>query len=346
MFRLRPTRKKTKVGLDSRTLRHVEAAFWFVLALAVGIGGQSVLSGLPKLGDLLLPSGSFAAEVRGKEVADFVALSLFGLPQRNSAPHIVTPADGSASWTRTPSAESAARPQDAARLPAIAIVIDDLGSDIAFNRRAIALPRAVALSFLPYPEATPMLAREGAHAGHEILVHLPMQAKDGEENPGPMALRIDYSPDENVRRLDWALSRVPFHVGINNHMGSRFTEDRRALIPVAEALYGRHIFFFDSRTSANSQVVPVARAFGVPSAGRDVFLDDVQTTGAVTAQLALLEKDARASGVATAIGHPHDVTLAVLARWCAHLKGYRLVPISFAMRMKTEREMSLAALTR
>ena len=341
MFRLRPTRKRTKVGLDSRTLRGVEAAFWFVLALAVVIGGQSVLSGLPKLGDLLLPSSSFAAEARSGGAADFVALSLFGLPQSAAAPRIVTPAKDFASWPRTVS-----RMKDAARLPSIAIVIDDLGSDITLNRRAIALPRAVALSFLPYPEATPMLARAGARAGHEILVHLPMQAKDGEENPGPMALRIDASPDENVRRMDWAMSRVPGFVGINNHMGSRFTEDRGALIPIAEALYDRHIFFFDSRTSGGSQVVSVARAFGVPSAGRDVFLDDVQTPEAVTAQLALLERDAREHGVATAIGHPHDVTLAVLARWCADLKGYRLVPISVAIRMKTEREMSLAALAR
>ena len=328
MFRLRPTRKIPKVGLDVRTLRCVEAAFWFVLAVAAGVGGQSVLSGLPKLGDLLLPSGSFAAEARDKAAADFVALRLFGLSQSAAAPLVVS------------SSGAVSRQQDAVRLRAIAIVIDDLGSDVALNRRAIALPQAVALSFLPYPDETPMLAREGARAGHEILVHLPMQAKDGEENPGPMALRIGTSPDENVRRLDWALSRVPFHVGINNHMGSRFTEDRGALIPIAEALYDRHIFFFDSRTSAGSQVVPVARAFGVPSAGRDVFLDDVQTPDAVAAQLAVLEKDAREHGVATAIGHPHDVTLAALAHWSVHLKGYRLVPISVAIRMKTEREMT------
>jgi len=336
------------VGLDSHTLRRVEAAFWFVLALAVGVGGQSVLSGLPKLGDLLLPSGSFAAEARGRGAADFVALSLFGLPQNISAPQIVTSAGESELSAHTPSIGSASQQREVTQLPAIAIVIDDLGSDVALNRRAIALQRAVALSFLPYPDATPMLARAGARAGHEILVHLPMQAKDGEEYPGPMTLRIDYSPAENMRRLDWALSRVPFYVGINNHMGSRFTEDRNALIPVAEALYDRHIFFFDSRTSGGSQVVPVSRAFGVPSATRDVFLDDVQTPDAVTAQLAQLEKDAREHGVATAIGHPHDITLAVLAHWCANLKDYRLVPISVAIRMKTEREMavSLAALGR
>ena len=315
MFRLRPIRKNAKA---SRSLRGVEAAFWFILALAVGIGGSSALSGLPRLGELLLPGGLFAAEARSEPKTNSVTLTLFGLMQSRAVP-------------------------DAANVPpppAIAIVIDDMGSDVARDRRAIALLRAVALSFLPYPEETSMLAREGARAGHEILVHVPMQAEDG-ENPGPMALRIDQPPQEVVRRLEWALSRVPGFSGINNHMGSRFTEDRAALVAVAAALYDRRIFFLDSRTSAASQVVPVARGFGVPSAARDVFLDDVQKPDAVAAQLALLQKDARAGGVAIAIGHPHDVTLGVLARWCANLRGFRLVPVSVAIRMKTEREMGI-----
>lgn len=322
MFRLRPIRKNAKAP---RGLRGVEAAFWFVLALAVGIGGSSALSGLPRLGELLLPGGLFAAEARSEPKTDFVTLTLGRL-------------------TQTPVAPAAAK---APPLPAIAIVIDDMGSDVARDRRAIALPRAVALSFLPYPEETSMLAREGARAGHEILVHVPMQAED-DENPGPMALRIDQPPQEVARRLEWALSRVPGFAGINNHMGSRFTEDRAALVPVAEALYDRRIFFLDSRTSAASQVVPVARAYGVPSAARDVFLDDVQKPDAVAAQLALLQKDAHAGGVAIAIGHPHEVTLGVLARWCTNLRGFRLVPVSVAIRMKTAREVgvSLAALAR
>jgi len=316
MFRLRPIRKQAKTP---RSLRSVEAAFWFVLALAVGIGGSSALSGLPRLGELLTPGGLFAAEARGEPKTDFVTLTLSGL-------------------TQSPSAEKAQAPRPV--LPAIAVVIDDMGADAVNARRAIALPRAVALSFLPYPEETAMLAREGARAGHEILVHVPMQAEDN-ENPGPMALRIDQPPQEMVRRLEWALSRVPGFAGINNHMGSRFTEDRAALIPVVEALYGRRVFFFDSRTSIASQVVPVARAFGVPSAARDVFLDDVQKPDAIAAQLALLQKEARAGGVAIAIGHPHDVTLAVLARWCANLKGYELVPVGIAIRLKTKREMGI-----
>ncbi|MDE2498601.1 MAG: divergent polysaccharide deacetylase family protein [Alphaproteobacteria bacterium] len=316
-------------------MRSIEVAFWFILALAVGVGGESALSGLPNLGNLFLPK--FAAEARDAPKPQFVRLALPDVTQGSFAPAVLYPivAHAFPSWMHTPAPVE----KTEARLPAIAIVIDDMGNDAALDRRAIALPRAVSLSFLPYPYATPMLAREGKRDGHEIIVHMPMQADDGEEDPGPMALKLGLPPQEILRRVDWALSRVPGFVGINNHMGSRFTQDRAALVPVAEALADRHVFFFDSRTTGNSQIVPVARAFGVPSASRDVFLDDVQTPEAISAQLALLERDAREHGIATAIGHPHAVTLDVLTHWCANLKGYRLVPISVGIRMKTALDM-------
>jgi len=306
-----------------RFLLRPDVAFWWLVVLAVGIGGVGALTLSP---GVFVPGG-FSAEAHGQANAGFVALPLSGLP------HYVSEDRAGSAVTR------------AHRLPAIAIVIDDMGSDVVQNRRAIALTAAVALSFLPYPEDTPALAREAARAGHDILVHVPMQAESRAEDPGPMALLIGLPPHEIIRRLDWALSRVPGYIGINNHMGSRFTQNRAALVPVAERVADHHIFFLDSRTTVNAQVVPVARAFGVPSAARDVFLDDVQDPQQVAVQLAELERDARANGVAIAIGHPHPATLEVLARWCANLKGYRLVPIGVAIRMKTEREAGPSAVS-
>jgi uncharacterized protein len=220
-------------------------------------------------------------------------------------------------------------------------VIDDMGGDTVQNRRAIALPKEVSLSFLPYPEDTPRLAEEARRAGHEILVHVPMEAPSDRDGSLKLALRRDLPAEENVRRLQAALARVPGYAGINNHEGSVFTADRLALIPVAEALYGHGVFFLDSRTTPLSQVVQVARGFGVPSSDRDVFLDDDQSASAVEVQLRELEKIARSQGIAIAIGHPHAVTLDIVTRWSASLKGIRLVPVSAAIRLKTEWEMGV-----
>ena len=213
---------------------------------------------------------------------------------------------------------------------------------MAGTDRAIALPRAVALSFLPFAEATPFLAAEAGRKGHTVLAHVPMQPV-GATNPGPMALKVGMSGAEITRGMEYALNRVPGVAGINNHEGSRFTADAAALAPVAAVLKSRHLFFLDSRTGADSKVAAVAGAAGVETASRDVFLDDDPSPAAISAALETLGREARANGVAIAIGHPHEATLKALAAWLAEGHGVTLVPLEEAMRLKQARAVALAS---
>jgi len=225
-------------------------------------------------------------------------------------------------------------------IPAIAICIDDMGGDANGTAKAMALPPDVTLSFLPYAATTPTLALQSKEMGHEVLAHVPMEPI-GPSDPGPKALKIG-APD-NMERLAWALARVPGISGINNHEGSKFSGDAASLVPVVQMLSERRLFFFDSRTIGRSQIVRVSHQHGVESAGRDVFLDNVLTDAAVKARLNELVDKAKKSGIAIAIGHPHGVTLRVLAAWLAEDHGVRLVPVSEAIRLKTERSALIAA---
>ena len=227
-----------------------------------------------------------------------------------------------------------------ASLPAIAICIDDMGGNSEGTAKAMALPPDVTLAFLPYASTTPVLAEQAKAMGHEILAHVPMEPI-GPSDPGPKALKVG-SPD-NVERLAWALSRVPGISGINNHEGSKFSSDYASLLPVVQILAERRLFFFDSRTIAASQIVRASHRNGVESAGRDVFLDNVLSDRAVRARLDELVTKAKKSGVAIAIGHPHGVTMRVLADWLAEDHGVRLVPVSQAIRLKSARSAIVAA---
>ncbi len=298
------------------------------------------------LATLLVPPGTTAAHADDAQGTSAVSFPIAIAPGNSEfGPHILAAGQGFPQWLQARIAFTQANrfaPAGAAvprAVPAIAIVIDDLGADVADTRRAIALPKEVSLSFLPYPGTAPALAREGLRAGHQIIVHMPMEP-EGNADPGPNALLSRLSGPENVSRLDWALARIAGYSGVNNHEGSKFTTDRAALIPIIEHLSEQHAFFLDSRTTAGTAVVPLARAIGVASAGRDVFLDDVQTADAINAQLAQTERLAATQGVAIAIGHPHVVTIDVLARWTAAIasRGYELVTASEAIRLKTERE--------
>jgi uncharacterized protein len=224
--------------------------------------------------------------------------------------------------------------------PLVAIVLDDLGLDRARTAAAIRLPGPVTLSFMTYAGDLAEQTEAARRAGHELLLHVPMEAVDRHENPGPHALYTALSRDEILDRLRWGLNRFDGYVGINNHMGSKFTADRSAMAPVIEELHARGLVFLDSRTTASSVGFGLAAADGVPHAARDVFLDDDLAPAAIAHQLGAVEAVARRRGSAIAIGHAHDTTLAALRAWLPLLdgKGLAFVPVSavFIHRMTEE----------
>jgi polysaccharide deacetylase 2 family uncharacterized protein YibQ len=339
---------------ESLIRRLPELAFAALFGAGLLLGGGAALAGIPRFLDAALPGMAAEANVENNHGVVRFALSQ-GFADSRTAPQVLYPVMASPlpDWltqaihvarTGPPPAlrgVPATAPPFKAR-PAIAICIDDLGEDLAGTDKAMALPEAVALSFLPYAETTPFLAEAAARKGHLVLAHVPMQAL-GSHNPGPMTLQSGMTADEIARRLSWHLSRIPGLVGINNHEGSRFTADPAALVPVMATLRARHLFFLDSRTGPDSRAIDAAKAAGVMTAGRDIFLDDDQAPAAVAAQLELLAREAKRTGVAIAIGHPHDATLRLLKDWLAQDHGVTLVPLDEAIRLKAQGPTAVAS---
>jgi uncharacterized protein len=210
----------------------------------------------------------------------------------------------------------------------IAIVIDDVGLDMGGSRRAVALPAFVTLSYMPYATRLHEQTKEAREAGHELLLHMPMEPV-GSADPGPGALLTGLPQDELRERLDTALASFVGFDGMNNHMGSKFTADKEGMELVIDELQQRHLFFLDSRTSAQSVGFSVARQHGLPAVARDVFLDDDMSPKAVRMQLEQTERVAKHKGAAIAIGHPHPATLQALEEWLpeAQKRGFVFVPI-------------------
>jgi hypothetical protein len=224
--------------------------------------------------------------------------------------------------------------------PLVAIVLDDLGLDRVRTAAATWLRGPLTMSFMTYASDLGAQTQAARQAGHELLLHVPMEAVDRQADPGPHGLLTGLSRDEIIERLRWGLGRFDGFVGINNHMGSKFTSDERGMEPVMEELHARGLLFLDSRTSPFSAGIRLAIAFGVPHAARDVFLDDDQTPPAIANQLARVEQFARQHGSAIAIGHPHDPTIAALKTWLPMLgeKGLALAPLSAVVRHRMTEE--------
>jgi len=221
--------------------------------------------------------------------------------------------------------------------PMIAIVLDDMGVDRARSATAMALPGPLTLSFLAYAKELPAQTTAAKAQGHELLLHVPMEPLSASVDPGPNALTVSLDDAEIRRRLEWDLDRLDGIVGANNHMGSRFTQWRHGVEIVETVLRERGLFVLDSRTTAQTVVIEVAKSIGLPHVKRDVFLDDDMAAPAVGKELQRTEEIARRNGFAVAIGHPHDGTVAELRTWLPTLasKGFRLVPLS-AIVMRSE----------
>ncbi len=237
------------------------------------------------------------------------------------------------------SALAAETPAARGSLPAVAIVIDDLGNSHDLDVRAVDLPGPVTCAFLPHTPYAARLARRAHRAGKEVMLHLPMQAVDG-QRLGPGGLTLHMTQTEFLHSLRDSLAAIPYVSGVNNHMGSLLTRHPGHMDWLMQALHQTgSLYFVDSRTTRATVAQMVAHEDGVPNTRRDVFLDNVAEDAAVAAQLRALIAKARHRGAALAIGHPHPATLRVLARVLPTLRqaGVRLVPVSELIRIEQER---------
>ena len=220
--------------------------------------------------------------------------------------------------------------------PMIAVVLDDVGVARAHAEMAIDMPAAITLSFMTYADGVAGMAARARAKGHELMLHVPMEPLDDDVDAGPHALTVDLPDDELRQRLAWGLARFPGYIGINNHMGSRFTQDERGMRVVLDELKERGLLFLDSRTIGTTVGDKLAASMGVAHVTRDVFLDDEMDQAAVMRQLAYAERVAASKGQAIAIGHPHPATLAAIREWMpkAEARGFVLVPLSAVAKLR------------
>ena len=212
--------------------------------------------------------------------------------------------------------------------PRIAIIIDDMGYHRKIGEKLLALDLNLSFSFLPHAPFAGQQEEKAFQMGRDVMVHLPMEASDSKWNPGPGALYLSASSDDLKLTLKKNLAAVPHAIGANNHMGSRFTQNRQAMHTVLGELKNQGLFFVDSFTTARSTGMDEARKMGIKTGRRHIFLDNEQNPQKICVQLnkltALAEKQHQAIG----IGHPYQATLDALRNCGEQLhKTVQVVPV-------------------
>jgi polysaccharide deacetylase 2 family uncharacterized protein YibQ len=204
-----------------------------------------------------------------------------------------------------------------ARAPRLVIIIDDLGESMTVAKRLAALPFAVSFSVLPHNTKARQVSNLARQENLELLLHLPCEPEGYPKsaNSGPGTLRVNMTPADLEQALADNLARLPDVDGVNNHMGSRLTQDKKAMTIVLGHLQGRGKFFVDSLTTPKSCVRDVSNTLGMRYYRRHIFLDNTAKEHAVLLQLKKAESLAKRTGLAVAIGHPYPATLSALESW-------------------------------
>jgi len=214
--------------------------------------------------------------------------------------------------TPVPTPTPRPRPEKGAR-GTLAILLDDAGQKMGLVARVAAMQPTIGVAVLPFLPSSSETAVALHKTGHEVWLHLPMEPNGYPANkPGPGAVFVAMAEDEVRMTVRSAMNNIPFAVGMNNHMGSRATADLKVMTWVMQEIKGRGMAFIDSRTTVETVAETAARAQGIKTGRRKVFLDNERSAAAIRRQLDEAVYRALIDGQAIAIGHMAAVTIGVL----------------------------------
>jgi len=196
--------------------------------------------------------------------------------------------------------------------PKVAIIIDDLGYQIEIAEQILNLGYPVTVSILPFLTYSKTVAEMAREKNMTVLLHLPMEPHDSNVNPGKGAIFSTMNEEEIRKKMLVNFLEIPDVDGLNNHMGSKITENRAIMKIVLSEVKQKNIFFVDSMTSPNSVGYEMCKEMGIKTAYRSIFLDNQQDIEYIRSQLKLLKDYAIKNGNAIAIGHPYCNTVEVL----------------------------------
>ena len=210
----------------------------------------------------------------------------------------------------------------------LALIIDDIGYRHT-DKAVLALPNTVTLAVLPHTPLGKELANAGHQKGHEIMLHLPMQALNG-KTLGLGGLTNTMTEAQIRTSVIDAINSVPFAKGANNHMGSLLTQLDDPMLWVMETLKQKQLYFVDSMTTRFTKAGDNADKLGIPLLKRQLFLDNDTSADALERQFNLMISQAHTQGSLVVIAHPYPETMRFLEANLHRLKteGIDLVPAS------------------
>ena len=226
-----------------------------------------------------------------------------------------------------------------ATAPRLAILVTGLGLPDAPSGDVIqGLPAPVSIAYGAYGRSLQDAVTRARVDGHEVLLQIPLEPNDWPKvDPGPHTLLTSLPPEENMKRLQWLMSRYTGYVGVTNHMGEKFETASPSLTPVLEELKRRGLLYVDDG-GPSSTAGQIAGTIGLDYSLVSVQIDGSQSAAEIAKQLAKLEGMAKERGIAIGVVRLKSTTAKQITEWAGKLegKGIVLVPVSAAVQSQRQ----------
>ena len=215
------------------------------------------------------------------------------------------------------------------------LIIDDIGRDLDAAKKLISMfGTSINLSILPYSPHAIDIYNLCVKLKIPVLLHMPMEPLSyPESNPGPGALLTTMDKNMVKNFTQRALNRFPGIIAVNNHMGSKFTQNAKLMKVFLSEIKKRHLFFIDSMTTSKSVSSNLGKLLEVPVYKRDVFLDNKKDIKYILLQMHKAEVYSMKKGVVIVIGHPYKETIKALELWRENKsKNIRLASVRYLLK--------------
>lgn len=210
----------------------------------------------------------------------------------------------------------------------IAVIVDDFGYTLDRTTAAfLNVPFPITFAVIPGTDHDRQVAEKARNSGYDVLIHLPMEPLNGRVEHNGYTVFTNMSQSQIDRVVERARRRIPWAIGINNHMGSKATADRRTMARLMRALKRRGLIFVDSGTNPHSVAYALARQTGVPALRLTTYLDNPKSSQTLRQKLEEVVRALPEKHQAVVIGHARPETAKLLpqemARWA--FRGVKFV---------------------
>lgn len=218
----------------------------------------------------------------------------------------------------------------------VSVIVGGLGINRAQTQRAIdELPPEITLSFASQSANLQRWINAARAKGHEVVLELPMEPYnfDASAVTAKYTLRAQARPADNIRNLDYLMSRGQGYFAVTNYLGEKFFDTEAAVGPVVKHLNTSGVGFIYDGVGESPALTRAATMARLPVTRNQSVIDVTPNAQSVERALRALEQNASAKAPALGIGFSYAGTIDGVIAWAegAPKRGITLAPASYAL---------------